>query len=100
MANNRLTSLLGLARKAGKAVLGYDKIKDSGKKYRLILICSDVSDRTRRNAKLYVSETGTVEELSLTMYELGSMLGAEKVGVAAIDDDGFSESVLAAIKNQ
>ncbi|MBQ2916088.1 MAG: 50S ribosomal protein L7ae [Clostridia bacterium] len=98
MTNNKFESLLGMARRAGKAILGYDKIKASGKKYKLIIICSDVSERTLRNAKLYISEDGTAAELPLTMFQLGKILGAEKVGVAAVEDEGFAKAILESIK--
>ena len=94
MANSKFESLLGMARRAGKLTLGYDKIKASGKRYELILICSDVSERTARNSKLYVSESGTVKELPMTMHDLGKILGAEKVGVAAVEDQGFAKAIL------
>ncbi|MBQ6809179.1 MAG: hypothetical protein IJP09_00545 [Clostridia bacterium] len=100
MANSKFESILGMARRAGKAVLGYDKIKASGKKYGLVLICSDVSERTLRNAKLYVSEDGKAVELPMTMFEMGKILGAEKVGVAAVEDKGFAKAILDSIENQ
>lgn len=89
-----------MARRAGKILLGYDKIKASGKKFNLILICSDVSERTLRNARLYVKETGVAEFLPMTMFELGKILGAEKVGVAAVEDDGFAKAIIDSIKNK
>ena len=94
MANNRFISLVSIARKAGKLILGYDKIKASGKKFKLIIICSDVSERTARNAKLYIIEDGRAAELQLTMFEFGKLIGAEKVGVAAVDDNGFAKAIL------
>lgn len=94
MAGSKFISLLGFARKAGKLILGYDRIKDSGKKFKLIIICSDVSERTRRNAKLFAQENGRIFESSLTMHELGKILGAEKVGVAAVDDINFATALL------
>lgn len=98
MTNSKFESLLGMARRAGKLVLGYDKIKASRKKFNLIIICSDVSERTLRNAKLYVNENGTAAEIPMTMHELGKLLGAEKVGVAAVDDEGFAKAILEAAK--
>lgn len=98
MENDKFLSLLGLAKKAGKAVLGYDKIKASGRSYGLILISSDASERTVRNAKLYVSSDGIAAETGYTMAQLGEALGVEKVGVAAVDDRGFIESLLDALR--
>ncbi|MBQ2882100.1 MAG: 50S ribosomal protein L7ae [Clostridia bacterium] len=98
MANNKFISLISLARKAGKLVLGYDKIKSSGKKFKLIIICSDVSERTIRNAKLYISEDGSAIDLQMSMFEFGKLIGAEKVGVAAVDDDGFAKAIFESMK--
>lgn len=98
MANSKFESLVSIARKAGKLILGYDKIKASGKKFKLILICSDVSERTARNAKLYISENGEAAELQMSMFEFGKIIGAEKVGVAAVADDGFAKTILESIK--
>ena len=98
MANSKFESLVSIARKAGKLLLGYDKIKSSGKKYKLIIICSDVSERTVRNAKLYISEDGDAAEIQTSMFEFGKIIGAEKVGVAAVTDDGFAKTILESIK--
>ncbi len=98
MTNSKFISLIAIARKARKLILGYDKIKASGKKFKVIIITSDVSERTRRNSKLYISDGGTVLEPKLTMYEFGKLIAAEKVGVAAVDDDGFAKAILESMK--
>ena len=99
MTNNKFISLIALSRKARKLILGYDKIKSSGKEFKLIIITSDVSERTRRNSKLYISDDGDIIELEISMFEFGKLIGAEKVGVAAVDDEGFAKAILETMKN-
>ena len=44
--DHKIVSLLGLARRAGKAVLGYDQIQKRPRIFRVLVAASDVSDRS------------------------------------------------------
>ena len=48
--NSKILSMLGISRKAGFAVLGFDKVKDSlmSKKAKIVCLCSDISDKTKK----------------------------------------------------
>ena len=86
--NNRTTFLttLGLAKRAGKLVVGWDRISDYIGEINTIFVSSDASDRTLKNAKSKCDAIFT----DYSMTELGSALGIKKVAVIAVTDSGFS----------
>ncbi len=92
---DRLLSLLGLCRRAGKIVLGNDPVIDSINlnKAKLVIIASDCSKNTakgvlstahRSNTKAYIIDK-TKEELSLAL--------GKYTAVLSITDMGFAKSV-------
>ena len=60
MANERLSGFLGLARKAGKLVFGFDMTVESIQKgtAKAVLLSSDCAERTARNIKRIAEEKG------------------------------------------
>ena len=90
---DRLMSLLGLCRRAGKIVLGFDPVIDSiyQKKSKLVIIASDCSQHTAKgvlrtahmnNVKAYVVPY-TKEDISLAV--------GKYTAVLSITDDGFAK---------
>lgn len=95
--DDRLLSLLGLARRAGKLVLGSDAVQEAalGRGCALILFSSDLSPRTAREVRA-AAERGNVETAALgaTMDEIGRAIG-KRTGVIAVNDMGFAKKLLA-----
>lgn len=90
---DRLLSLLGLIRRAGKITLGYDPVIDSImlKKAKLVIVASDCSKHTskgvlstahKNNVKTHIVEY-TKEDISLAV--------GKYTAVLSICDDGFAK---------
>ena len=95
MANEKLSGFLGLARKAGKLVFGFDMVVESIQKgtAKAVLLSSDCAERTARNIKRIAEENGAeVLILPLTMDEIGYAV-AKRVGVISVCDIGFSKKI-------
>ena len=95
MANEKLSGFLGLARKAGKLVFGFDMTVESIQKgtAKAVLLSSDCAERTARNIKRIAEENeAEVLILPLTMDEIGYAV-AKRVGVLSVCDSGFSKKI-------
>lgn len=96
--NNRLLSLLGMARRAGKVSLGHDAaieaiVKNSAK---LCVVCSDGSERLKKelsHACGYGGKKIIFKELDCAMSELSKAVGA-KAAVLTVNDGGFAKAIL------
>ena len=91
----RILGFLGLCRKAGKLVLGFDMVVETMKKGTAdsVLLSGDCSERTARNIKRIAEETGTeILILPLTIDEIGFAV-AKRAGVLAVCDSGFSKKI-------
>ena len=95
MPNEKLSGFLGLSRKAGKIVFGFDMTAESMQKgtAKLVLLSNDCSERTARNIKRIAEETGTeILILPLSMDEIGYAV-AKRAGVLSVCDSGFSKKI-------
>ncbi|MHB1152910.1 MAG: L7Ae/L30e/S12e/Gadd45 family ribosomal protein [Eubacteriales bacterium] len=97
-SHNKLGSMLGLARKAGKLSYGTDRITDSirNKHPNIVLMASDISENTRKRiencCKYYKTEYGN---LDMTMDILSHYLGqTSAVSAVSIMDKGFTAAIL------
>ena len=92
MANDRLLSLLGIARKAGRLSLGFDSVCESVAKGEalLILTASDISegtlDKLRRSVQERVRTLGTPYDIDA----FGAAIG-KNVRIISINDSGFAQ---------
>ncbi|PWM43027.1 MAG: hypothetical protein DBX47_07450 [Clostridiales bacterium] len=87
MEKNKI-GVVGLARRAGKAILGYDQICKNQNKCVLLLLASDASARTQKNIDnlgLRIINTG------LTKSELGTAVGIGEAAVIGITDENFAK---------
>ncbi len=100
--NDRILSLLGLCRRAGKLVIGADPCVESitKKKSRLIVFASDFSQNSkkgvlecaRKNDIMTVTLNRSKDEIS---FAVGRLCGA-----ASIEDDGFAKKLAALADNE
>lgn len=93
---NKFLSLLGMARKANRVSLGYDKALEavhSGKSF-AVFLASDLSEKTKRGLVFASEETDiSVITTEYTIFELTSALGS-KTGVVSVNDSGFAKKLL------
>ncbi len=94
--NDKVLSLLGLARRAGKISLGFDPAVDSVKsgQSRLIIITSDISPKTRKELEFSLRESGTpIHTIPFDVKALGNAVG-KAAKIVSVNDEGFAGSVM------
>ncbi len=93
--NEKLLSLLGIARRAGRLSLGFDAATESMQKgrCRLLLLANDLSERTVRNITLSARQTETPTIVTdSTMQQLGAAVG-KTTGIISVNDNGFADKM-------
>lgn len=89
----KFISFLGLARRAGKLLLGLDLLERSRIRIYALVFAEDASEKTVKNAKYHSPEAVCVET-DLTKAEFGRLMGVKETAVAAVTDKGFAEQIL------
>ncbi len=80
-------STLGLARRAGKLLLGAESVQKYRKPVELLIFASDASPRVKR-ALADRSEPSLTPDV--TKEQLGSAVGCKQAAVIAVTDAGFA----------
>lgn len=95
MADKAL-SLLGLCRRAGKLLGGFDLCVQAARDgtAKLLLAAVDISDKTYKNLRFEAERAGIpCARVDTPMTELGKACGV-RAGVLAVTDGGFSQALL------
>ncbi len=89
----RLISMLGLARRAGKLCIGRDSVVAAvrGGKVRLVLLASDASPRHRQELEA-IGYGGKIVQTGLTMEDFAHALG-KKSCIYALEDENFCSAI-------
>ena len=91
---NKALSLLGMARRAGKLVIGFDATVLSvvDRKAALAVFAADVSAKSEKNWRFAVQQQPVpIVRLTADKDQLGRALGAAKpVGILTVCDSGFA----------
>ena len=100
MQNNKFLSLLGMARKANRVSLGYDKALESvhnGKAF-VVFVASDISEKTKRGL-VFASEEMDVEIISVehTIFDFTNAVGT-KTGIVSVNDAGFAKKLVSLLQ--
>ena len=95
--NNKLAGLLGIAKRSGHILIGFDAVRAAllAKKAQLILLACDCSPKTEKELR-FVNKDTTCPILTVdgTKDELAAALGLEKpVAVTATDDAWFAKAM-------
>ena len=90
---DKLLSLMGLCRRAGKLGVGHDAVMDAARKgvARLVILTSDASSRHERELQA-ASFTGRLVKAGFTMEEAGLAVGKRSC-VFSVNDDGFAKAI-------
>ena len=99
---NKILSLLGIARRAGRLAPGHDAAIESIVKNRAVLciLCSDAStrlEREMRHACSYENKNIPVEKADFDIKELSAAIGT-KAAVITVNDDGFAKKLITLFK--
>jgi hypothetical protein len=96
LLRQRCLDLLGMARRAGQAVAGFEKVREAlkGERAAVLLAASDGAEDGK--AKLRGLSRGTVPEISLfTASEVGAAMGRDIAVHAALSSGGLAQRFLA-----
>lgn len=97
---NKVLNLLGIARRAGKLVMGTDSLLNTlpSKKIKLIMMANDVSESTydKIDKKAYYYKVPVINKFSTE--ELSQALGVSSIKIIGIIDEGFVKSILKEIE--
>lgn len=94
--NNKFFSFLGLAKRAGKVLEGYNKCQDAlGKKpLYLFIISTDISERTNKLFMDYCVKNNIKYIKDFTKEELGNSLGRSEINIIGINDKNIADKLL------
>lgn len=97
---DRLLSLLGLCRRAGRLTLGFDPVMDSInlKKAKLVIVASDCSPHTAKDTLIACHKMGVKSHTVAYTKEEISLAVGKYTAVLSITDEGFSQKADTLIK--
>lgn len=92
--NDRILSLLGLARRAGKLSMGFDASCESAAKGEsaLVLTTNDISEGSLRRLQSSVGGSADMIGLGCDMQQLGAAIG-KSVRMVSVNDEGFAKKL-------
>ena len=94
---NKLLGLLGIARRAGHVLIGFDAVKTAiaDGRARLVLLAADRSPKTDKELRFTAQNSPCpIHVLAADKAALSGALGLQKpVAVAATDDRGFATAM-------
>lgn len=95
--NNKLCGLLGIARRSGRILIGFDAVRAAllAGKTQLILLASDCSPKTEKELRFAAQDkTCPMVKTEENKDDLAAALGMQKpVAVIATDDCGFATAI-------
>ncbi len=100
--NDKLKSILGLARKANKLSLGYDPVLEVIEKKiaKLVIFSSDASSKTVDNIKRKAKSNNIYTvNIKYDMNFINSAVG-KKCAVISVNDEGFSKKIKSLIEEE
>ncbi len=93
--NDKILTLLGFARKAGKLSFGFDGTVASVKlaKAKAVLLCKDLSEKTKKEITFHCNKYGVLTyQTDYSMEQISSAIG-KKCGVLSVNDAVFSKPI-------
>lgn len=94
--NNKILSLMGLCRRAGRMTIGNDSVIDSinRRTARLVIIADDVSERTKKGIVRAAAENNVkVISINENKDEISDAVG-KFCAVLSIEDSGFAKKLI------
>ena len=93
--NEKILTLLGFARKAGRLAVGTQATETSIKrgKSRLALVASDISGKSAKEIRFLCDKHDTsFGVLPFDTYDITKAIGT-KAGILSVEDDGFADAI-------
>ena len=93
---NKFLSLLGMARKANRVSLGYDKSLEAIHTFKsyAVFVANDISEKTKRGL-VFAAEESEIEVIT-TPYSIFDFTNAvcTKTGIVSVNDSGFAKKLI------
>lgn len=98
--NDKFLQFLGIAKKAGKLLEGYNKCEEAIKKGKLdiLILSKEISQNTRDKFIRYCEKDNVVIVDKYSKDELKAQLGLNDINVIGIGDKKMSEKLISLIK--
>ncbi len=95
---DKTLSTIGLCRRAGKLVYGYDavaaEVKERPSAVGGVIIVADLSEKTKKEVRFVCEKSGTkVTEIAGTLDDIKNTIG-KRTGVIAVLDAGLYDSIV------
>ena len=90
--NDSFLTALGLARRAGKLIYGFDAVMLSAESIRILFVARDISPNTRQNIEYrFRALNKDIVAVNYDKAQLGYALGIKPVGILGITEKGFAK---------
>lgn len=93
---NKFLSLLGMARKANRVSLGYDKSLESVHSFKayVVFVADDISEKTKRGL-VFAAEESEIEVITTpySIFDFTNAVGT-KTGIVSVNDSGFAKKLI------
>lgn len=98
--NDKLLSLLGMCRRAGKMEIGFAKTAEAIEKGKacLVIVAADTAARTEKEVRFKGKDRIPVARISHSAEILSHAIGVQ-AGTIALTDEGFAKQALFLIDN-
>lgn len=97
--NDKLLSLLGLCRRAGRLAAGFEQTLQaiSQKQAALVLVTADTAPRTEKEVRFKSNHSLPVIRITRTKEEVSHAIGTA-AGTVAVTDEGFAKQLMLLIE--
>jgi ribosomal protein L7Ae-like RNA K-turn-binding protein len=94
--NNNFFNFLGLTKKSGNVIEGYNKSEDAVKKgyAHLVILCEELADNSKRKFKTYCTKKNISIIEGVSKDDLSAFLGRAEVKIVCIKDKKMSEKLI------
>lgn len=95
--NNSFLNFLGITKKAGKLLEGYNKCEEAIKKKQvsLLILSADISENSKEKFIRYCNTYNVFYIECCSKFELGYALGKEEINVLGVTDSNMSKQLKA-----
>lgn len=99
---SRFLQFLGLTKKAGKLIEGYNNCEEALKrgKVRLIILSADLSANTVKKFETYHNKFSTPIIKAYTKEDLGIILGRSEINVLCVTDEKMSKKLIELLREE
>lgn len=93
---NKFLNFLGIAKKSGKLIEGYNSCEEEIKRNKVFLciLSKEVSENTKKKFKKYCEDNKVLLIAELPCESIGRAIGREKINVLAVKDEIIANNLM------